>query len=112
VLKCPLCGSGMSRGDLRPDGFRCPQCKQRLRMHPGSARLAWLGRVSLAFLIPYVAGALGISILEFGLFLCLPFYFGCAALRGLFFSKLVRETRKEEDSFPHIIAPPGPPKAS
>jgi len=112
MLTCPLCGWEMWRGDLRPDGFRCPQCKERLRMHSGSAWLAWLGSVSLAFLIPYLGGARGNTLLEYGLFLCLPFYFGYAALRGFFFPKLVRDTRKEEDGFPHIISPPGPPKAS
>jgi hypothetical protein len=112
MLTCPLCGREIRRGDLRPDGFRCPRCKERLRLDVGRTRLALLGTVFLAFLIPYLAGARGNTLLEYGVFLWLPFFLGYAVLHGIFLAKLVKDTRNKENDFPHIIPPPGPPRGA
>jgi hypothetical protein len=105
VVTCPLCGWQMRKGDILPGGFRCPGCKERLRsgFRP---RLVGLGSIVVAFLVPYLAGARGITLVEYGIALFFPICYGYAALRGFFFPRLVKDTRKEEDGFPHIIGPP------
>jgi hypothetical protein len=63
----------------------------------------------LAFLIPYLAGARGNSLLWDGVILFWPFYLGYAALRGYFFPRLVEAIRETEGDFPHVVDPPDRP---
>ena len=102
MVKCPLCGFGISRGDIRPGGFPCPKCKERLQ--PRQLRRKELVASILAgFLIPYLAGARGATLLVGGALLCFLIVSVYGFLQGSISPKLERD----DHAATHIILPPG-----
>lgn len=106
MIVCPVCGLQMRKGDINDWSFRCPGCKERLRpdFHP---RLVGIMSIVAAFLIPFLAGARGVTLFGYGICLWFPIALGYAAVRAIFFHKLVKDTSKEKDGFPHVVPPPG-----
>ncbi len=106
-ITCPFCGWEMRKGDIRPGAFRCPGCKELLKLQQLRGR-ELVAAIVLACLIPYLAGARDIALVMSGVFLYFLILSGYGLLRGLLFPKL---DRAPGDST-HIILPPDSPGSS
>ena len=119
MLKCPVCGWQLRKGEFRMGTFACPRCKTLLDLPEFGTREAipiTFVAIIASVLIAYTLGA-GTYVLAIGLLLAIPLAFAIFAVYafiwGTFFPPKVRRHvvgRPDEGTIPHITNPPEPPK--
>jgi DNA-directed RNA polymerase subunit RPC12/RpoP len=105
---CPACGRGFSAAVIRRGGFRCPTCRQRLRLGNKHGRAISLATLAVAALSCYVAGASGPWLIFAPLILYWPLSIALGIIQGLFFPKLIIDKPRYGDTDFHITGDPGP----
>jgi hypothetical protein len=101
MLSCPVCHSEIEKGAIRRGGFRCPACKERIRLRKaGTVEIAAI--ILLGFLVAYLVGVRGIELVFGGVIL--SFVVGTAYGFGLGLSP---KLEKAEHDSTYIILPPG-----
>jgi hypothetical protein len=110
AIACPLCGWEMQKGDMRSTGFRCPGCREQLRVDTGYAWPTFVASLPLAALSSYLAGIRGTSLFIAVLFLWIPFYVVGAVVTSRFGPRFVKDTPKRGDLDFRLTGPPDPPK--
>jgi DNA-directed RNA polymerase subunit RPC12/RpoP len=106
VYECPACGGRVRPGDIRLEGFRCANCRARLRVTQPPRWLTVLGGLAAGFTVPFLAGARGVPYLVIGVGTYFLFLSAVAYLFVQLFAEIKVDTRPR-DSFPHIVPPPG-----
>jgi hypothetical protein len=119
MIKCPVCGRQLRKGELRHGTFACPGCKEMLDL-PGPSRLEMtilvLGTIIASTLVAYLLGARAYA-LAFGFLLApvfgVPIFAVLGFLRGALFPRQVRRHVPgwpDEGTILHITAPPDRPE--
>ena len=105
TLACPRCGHEIPREDIRPGGFRCPSCKEHLRIALRGGRIGTTVILLLSFFLCYRAEVRGANILPLGL---VVFFFLCMFWHSLssFYWPRIESDPTMCDHFLHIVPPP------
>jgi hypothetical protein len=94
MIKCPVCGWKMQRGDLKHRRFACPGCKERLRWHePQNTGTVMLGSALVAILISYFGED---NLLRYTFIVYLVIVIAYSLLRELFFGRLEIDHGEED----------------
>ena len=120
MVKCPVCGWQMRKGELHRGSFACPGCKAKLRL-PDPSRLEYSIIGAVGIIVPFLLANLLRPRKYAPLFvavliplLAVPIGAAWGLVRALFFPrKLQRDSGWfDEGTILHITAPPKPPKDS
>jgi hypothetical protein len=113
LILCPLCGYRMGKGDIRPNGFRCPSCGEWLHVDTDAsytiAKIAAWAYI-LAFWITAIAGLTWRGILLWTLGLPTAIIIAGNFIMGWFCPKLARGVVPRGKVSLRVTPPDDPPK--